>query len=231
MLRDDSPRNTPAGDPSGGVIYLRIVLSPEESSRLWVFLNISFNREGLLAPRPNPKLEDHPSSAVRECYSIYSQLPLLSEAVPLSPTWGRAIPWWQGPTNTVQLPTATNKYGIWGVKVKSKYCGKFIGRNTNPPFTCLLHTSVNLGVNVAIFTLNKTRFKLSALSPENSLDFNSGSYKIPNKIQQKLKKTHNDKPNSFKHVRHIVPKRQEIQSFYQTVSNACQFNSTTVCPG
>jgi len=48
------------GDPSGGVVYLRIVLSPEGSSRLWVFLNFSFHREGLLAPRPTPKLEDYP---------------------------------------------------------------------------------------------------------------------------------------------------------------------------
>ena len=32
-----------------------------------MLLNIGFNREGLLAPRPTPKLEDHPSSAVRDC--------------------------------------------------------------------------------------------------------------------------------------------------------------------
>ena len=32
-----------------------------------VLLNIGFNREGLLAPRPTPQLEDHPSSAVRDC--------------------------------------------------------------------------------------------------------------------------------------------------------------------
>jgi len=36
-------------------------------SHLWVFLNKAFYREGLLAPRPIPKLEDHPSSAVRDC--------------------------------------------------------------------------------------------------------------------------------------------------------------------
>ena len=46
---------------------LRIVLSPEQASRIWVFLNKVFYREGLLAPRPTPKLEDHPSSAVRDC--------------------------------------------------------------------------------------------------------------------------------------------------------------------
>ena len=40
---------------------------PEEASRMWVFLNKVFYREGLLAPRPTPKLEDHPSSAVHNC--------------------------------------------------------------------------------------------------------------------------------------------------------------------
>ena len=39
----------------------------EQASRMWVFLNKVFYREGLLAPRPTPKLEDHPSSAVRAC--------------------------------------------------------------------------------------------------------------------------------------------------------------------
>jgi len=31
-------------------------------------------------------------------YSIYSQLPSIFEAVPLSATWGRAMLWWQAPT-------------------------------------------------------------------------------------------------------------------------------------
>ena len=31
-------------------------------------------------------------------YSIYSQLPSILEVVTPSVTWGRAIPWWQGPT-------------------------------------------------------------------------------------------------------------------------------------
>jgi hypothetical protein len=31
-------------------------------------------------------------------YLIHSQLPSISEAVPRSATWGRAMPWWQGPT-------------------------------------------------------------------------------------------------------------------------------------
>jgi hypothetical protein len=34
---------------------------------LLVFLNMGFHGEVLLAPRPTPKLEDHPSLAVRDC--------------------------------------------------------------------------------------------------------------------------------------------------------------------
>ena len=33
------------------------------ASRMWVFLNEVFYREGLLASRPTPKLEDHPSNS------------------------------------------------------------------------------------------------------------------------------------------------------------------------
>ena len=42
-------------------------MSPEESSRKWVCLNINLYREGLVELRPTPKLEDHPSLAVRDC--------------------------------------------------------------------------------------------------------------------------------------------------------------------
>jgi len=31
-------------------------------------------------------------------YSLYSQLSSTLKAVPPSATWGRAVPWWQGPT-------------------------------------------------------------------------------------------------------------------------------------
>ena len=72
LTRDASSRNTCPpprhGDPSGGVFYLRIVLSPEEASRLWVFhKNKFFYGEEFSAPRPTSKLEDHPLSAVRDC--------------------------------------------------------------------------------------------------------------------------------------------------------------------
>ena len=54
------------------------VLSPEESSRKWVFLNINFYREGLLAPRPTPKLEDHASLAVRDClFNLFAAILLI----------------------------------------------------------------------------------------------------------------------------------------------------------
>ena len=88
----------PPGNPSGGVVYLRIVLSPEESSRLWVFLNTSSNRKGLLEPRPTQSWKTTPRRLSVTAYSIYSQLPSLSEAVSLSATWERAMSWWQGPT-------------------------------------------------------------------------------------------------------------------------------------
>ena len=34
---------------------------------MWVLLNIGFHGEVLLPSRPTPKLEDHPSLAVRDC--------------------------------------------------------------------------------------------------------------------------------------------------------------------
>jgi hypothetical protein len=45
----------------------RHLSSPEEASLHGYFLTYVFYGEGLLAPRPTPKLEDHPSSAVRGC--------------------------------------------------------------------------------------------------------------------------------------------------------------------
>jgi hypothetical protein len=40
---------------------------------LWLFRNICFYGEESLAPRPIPKLEDHPLSAVRDClFSIFA---------------------------------------------------------------------------------------------------------------------------------------------------------------
>jgi hypothetical protein len=56
-----------------------------------------FYREDLLAPRPTPKLEDHPFSAVHNCLlNIIATFPHTWGASPASTTWGHAMPWWQG---------------------------------------------------------------------------------------------------------------------------------------
>ena len=56
-------------EPEGSLPYSQApaTLSPEEASAHEYFLTIFFDGEELLAPRPTPKLEDHPSSAVRDC--------------------------------------------------------------------------------------------------------------------------------------------------------------------
>jgi hypothetical protein len=52
-----------------------------------------FYGEGLLAPRPTPKLEDHPLSFVRGCLFNIFAANLQLEAVPPSATRGRAMQW------------------------------------------------------------------------------------------------------------------------------------------
>ena len=46
------PLETPP-DPSVGVVYLRIVLSPEEASCMWVFLNRAVLQGGIVSPSTN----------------------------------------------------------------------------------------------------------------------------------------------------------------------------------
>jgi len=56
ILRDATPRNTPPpGEPSGGVVYLRIVLSTEEASCLQVFLNTNVLQGGVVSTSPKPQ--------------------------------------------------------------------------------------------------------------------------------------------------------------------------------
>ena len=46
----------PPGDPSGGVVYLWIVLSPEEASRPWVYRNnFFFSWGGVVSASPSPQ--------------------------------------------------------------------------------------------------------------------------------------------------------------------------------
>jgi len=69
ILRGASPRNTPpppenrVGEQfTSGLFYLQ-----RKHHACMYFLTWMFYREGLLAPRPTPQLEDHPLSAVRDC--------------------------------------------------------------------------------------------------------------------------------------------------------------------
>jgi hypothetical protein len=55
---------------------------------------IIFYSEELLAPRPTPKLEDHPLSAVRDClFNIFAATLHIWRPFPPSATRGRAMPW------------------------------------------------------------------------------------------------------------------------------------------
>ena len=48
-------KHSPPRDPSGGVVCLRIVLSPEQASHLWLFLNISVLQGRVVSTSPNPQ--------------------------------------------------------------------------------------------------------------------------------------------------------------------------------
>ena len=56
LLHDTSSRNTPPPrDPSGGIVYLGIVLSPEEASHLVSISEHGFSRGGVFSASPNPQ--------------------------------------------------------------------------------------------------------------------------------------------------------------------------------
>jgi hypothetical protein len=55
-----------------------------------------------LAQTPSWRTTDFRQSS--SAYSIYSTLPSISEVVPPPATWGRAMPWWDGPTYHDLLP-------------------------------------------------------------------------------------------------------------------------------
>jgi hypothetical protein len=61
-------------------IFFRLGRLSKESVQaqgfMWSFVTSLFFTVRSLVPRSNPKLEDHPFSAVRDClFNIYSQLP------------------------------------------------------------------------------------------------------------------------------------------------------------
>jgi hypothetical protein len=82
-------------------IFLRLGRLSSESVQVRGFLNIFITSLFVTVrscnPTPNPKLEDHPLSAVRDClFNIFAATLHTWRASPPSATWGRAMPWWQG---------------------------------------------------------------------------------------------------------------------------------------
>ena len=57
----------PPGEPSEGVVYLRIVFSPEEASCLQEFLNTNDLQGGVVRTSPKPQAGGPPLSAVHDC--------------------------------------------------------------------------------------------------------------------------------------------------------------------
>ena len=74
-------------------------------TRRFITTVTSFASQYIFTARSCRHLAQPPSWRTTPCrlsaiiYSIYSQLPSILEAVPTSATWGRAMPWWQGPTH------------------------------------------------------------------------------------------------------------------------------------
>ena len=68
ILRDASRRNTPPpGNPSGGVVYLRIVLFPEEASCLQVFFNTVVLQGGVFSTSPKSQAGGSPLVGLPRC--------------------------------------------------------------------------------------------------------------------------------------------------------------------
>ena len=74
LQRDTSSRNTPPRRSEwGSSLPPDCFVSRGSISLCEYFLTDVFHGEALLAPRPTPKLEDHPSSAVRDClFNIFA---------------------------------------------------------------------------------------------------------------------------------------------------------------
>ena len=70
----------------------------------------SFCSEELLAPVSTQSWSTTPLRPSVTAYSIYSHLPSILKTLPLSATWGRAMPWWQGTTyHGFSIP----QFSIW----------------------------------------------------------------------------------------------------------------------
>ena len=58
-----------------------------------------FLQRGVFSASPNPQVEGTTCRLSAVAYSTYSQLPSTSGGRSSIRRWGRAMPWWQGPTN------------------------------------------------------------------------------------------------------------------------------------
>jgi hypothetical protein len=82
-----SPRPPPDCFVSRGSIYI------------WVILNIFFSQRGVVSTSPNPQAEGTPLfGCTRLLIQFIHSYPPYRRPFPQSATWGRAMPWWQGPT-------------------------------------------------------------------------------------------------------------------------------------
>jgi hypothetical protein len=79
------------------LIYMFLGRLSKESIQVRGFLWSYFLWWRIVSPTPNPKLEDHHLSAVRDClFNIFAATLHNWRASPPSATWGCAMPWWQG---------------------------------------------------------------------------------------------------------------------------------------
>jgi hypothetical protein len=104
--------------------------------------------EELLAPRPTPSWRTTPCRLSSNAYSLYSQLPSISEGVPPSATWGRAMPVDPLITGTLfylQLILSTGSYcGVRGWPQQRFTLGK-VDRHLFKTCTCYIPVQNTLG--------------------------------------------------------------------------------------
>ena len=107
---------------------------------VWIFRNkIRFHGEELLAPRPTRQAGGPPSvSSPWMLVQYFRNIPSILEAVPPSATWGRAMPWWQGPTYHGIKPTTSINMKNTKVSCANSFCFVFIN------YILLLRTATSL---------------------------------------------------------------------------------------
>jgi hypothetical protein len=71
-------------EPESSLPQLKVPAGPRLT--LWMFRNMILFYGELLAPRPTPKLKDHPCRLSVTAYAIYSQLPSILQAASSSAT-------------------------------------------------------------------------------------------------------------------------------------------------